>query len=107
MKVQKFEKIPDPGYPSRHQFSDCKALLSAAVIGLGGMAMAADEAPVVKGKIRAGPAASAPAKPEPKPQIDGGIRVEPKPAPPPKDAPLRSPGLISGEPKPPAPAPAK
>jgi hypothetical protein len=104
MKVQKFVQIPDPGYPSRHQL----ALLGVAVIGLGGMAMAADDAPVVKGKIRAGPAASAPAKPEPKPQIDGGIRVEPKPAPPPKADPPRLAGEIRAEPlPPPPPAPAK
>ena len=110
MKVQKFVQIPDPGYPSHRQLSEYKVLLSAAVISLGGMAMAADEAPAVKGKIRAGPAASAPARPaapvavpDPKPQIAGGIRAEPQP---PKPVPPRVAGEVRGEPQPP-PKPAK
>ena len=112
MKVQKFEQIPDPGYPSHRQFSECKALLGAAMIGLGGVVMAADEPPVIKGKVRAEPAA-VPAvpvakpvpKPVPQPQIDGGIRVEPKPAPPPKLDPPRIAGEIVAEPKTPVPPP--
>ncbi len=116
MKVQKVESAPEPTYPSHRQFAECKALIGAAVIGLSSMAMAADEPPVIKGKIRVAPAA-APAKPvapvanpEPKPQAAGGIRAEPAPAPKP-GTPVAEPkpqpaGGIRAEP-PPAPKPAK
>ena len=34
MKVQKIGKAPEPGYPNRRQFAECRTLLGLAAIGL-------------------------------------------------------------------------
>ncbi len=62
MKVQKVEQRPEPGYPSCRQFS----VLGAAVIGLSGMAMAAEPQVAIGGDIKVAPRVE-PAKPAPAP----------------------------------------
>lgn len=100
MKVQKFEQVPELGYPNRRQFSECKVLLGAAVIGLGGIAIAGEPPVRLDGDIMVAPRIEAPAKPAPapaekpkpakpvmapEPQIAvGGVMVAPKPPEPPK-----------------------
>lgn len=63
MKVQKMNRTSVPAYPNRWQFAECKALLGAAVIGLGGVVLAADPPVQVDGKMVAEPRPEVPAKP--------------------------------------------
>jgi hypothetical protein len=64
MKIQKFDSVSAPDYPNRRQFAECKALLGAAVIGLGGVVLAADAPMPLGGKMMVEPRPEAPAKPE-------------------------------------------
>ena len=64
MKIQKFDSVSAPDYPNRRQFAECKALLGAAVIGLGGVVLAADAPAPLAGKMMVEPRPEAPAKPE-------------------------------------------
>jgi hypothetical protein len=42
MKVKKFEKATEPGYPSRRQFAECRALFGVVALGLGSTALMAN-----------------------------------------------------------------
>lgn len=96
MKVRKFEKKEDPGYPSHRQFTECKALLGIAALGLGSVMLNGCK-PRPQGAIRpAGttirpsaespaptqdpPSASSPWANEPPPRLDGYMIVEPRPS---------------------------
>jgi len=93
MKVQKNAKRPDPQYPTRRQFSEYKALLGVAAIGLS--AVTGLSAPVRTGGVPRLPGSAANPKEqvsEPRPvetncpleqacdlRLRGDIAVEPKP----------------------------